>query len=118
MREEFENPNEIAKVKEPEPTEKSLQQKFEEEIDLPFKLSGMNPRVPDRISYLGERIFSEQKIPQQLVLNHLFKIYNGVIYSIAAQDAEFLTEYCEKSFAERLIKRLETLNKQGYIVTN
>jgi len=38
------------------------------------------------------------------VIDHLKKIYFGTLYSIAAIDEEFLREYLEPGFAEKLIK--------------
>jgi len=65
-----------------------------------------------------ERVFAFHKIPKDFVTNHLNKIYTGVLYSIAARDEEFLNEYLEKHFCERLLKNLTELSKKGYMVKN
>jgi hypothetical protein len=39
-----------------------------------------------------------------MVFDHLNKIFTGTLYAIADKEEEFLNEYCEKSFANRLIK--------------
>lgn len=33
---------------------------------------------------------------------------------MAAQDEEFLFEYCEKTYAETLVKRIKSLKEKGY----
>lgn len=99
-----------------QPIEKSLQEKLDDELDFPFKLQGATPKIPDRISFIGDRIFAEHRIPRDFVLNHLFKIYNGMIYSMAGNDKEFIYEYCEKNLADRLSKKLDDLSNQGYAV--
>ena len=96
--------------------ETSLQEKLDKQLDIPYKLYGTKPDIPDKLSYMGERIFAEHRIPKEFVLNHLFKIYVGMIYSIANRDEEFILEYCEKNFAEKLCQRLKTLEDEGYIV--
>ena len=63
-----------------------------------------------------DRVFVHHKIPRDFVTNHLNKIYNGVLYSIAARDEEFLSEYLEKYFSERLLRSLTDLSKKGYMV--
>ena len=40
----------------------------------------------------------------------------GVLYSMADLDKEFLEEYLEEKFAQRLITQIETLNEKGYKV--
>lgn len=45
--------------------------------------------------------------------DHLIKIYRGVLYSLAAQDEEFLYEYTEKSFADRALESLRNLQEKG-----
>lgn len=47
------------------------------------------------------------------LLDHLIKIYKGTLYSMAAQDSEFLREYCEERFANRVIESLGRLEQQG-----
>ena len=42
-------------------------------------------------------------MPKELIFDHLLKIYNGAIYSMAAKDEEFLYEYLEKGFAKKLL---------------
>ncbi len=65
---------------------------------------------------MGDRIFSYHKVPKDFVISHFNKIYSGALYSMAARDEEFLTEYLEKNFSERLLKSLSELSKQGYMV--
>lgn len=65
---------------------------------------------------MGDRVFTQHKIPKDFVLNHLNKIYTGTLYSIAGRDEEFLGEYLEKYFSERLLQSLTTLSKKGYMV--
>ena len=65
---------------------------------------------------MGDRIFSQHRIPKDLVTNHLSKIYIGSLYSIAAKDEEFLNEYLEKRFSETTIKSINSLQQKGYVV--
>lgn len=63
-----------------------------------------------------DRIFVFHKIPKEFVTNHLNKIYTGALYSMAARDEEFLGEYLEKRFCEKLLNSLTDLTKKGYMV--
>lgn len=48
------------------------------------------------------------------MLNHLFKIFRGVLLSACEYDYEFLSEYCEENFAEILKDKLEFFKKMEY----
>jgi len=93
-----------------------LQEKVDDELDLPYKLYGNQAKVEYKSGYMGDRIFSYHKVPKDFVTNHFNKIYSGVLYSIAARDEEFLSEYLEKNFSERLLASLTNLSKQGYMI--
>ena len=61
-------------------------------------------------------MYSEHKLPRHFIEEHLYKIYQGMIYSMANLDEEFLTEYLEKSFSTKLIQSLKVLKEKGYKV--
>jgi hypothetical protein len=40
--------------------------------------------IPEtKTAYMGERIFAENKIPKHVLLEHLYKIFQGSLYSMA-----------------------------------
>lgn len=61
-----------------------------------------------------QRMFSEHKVPDNFVMDYLFKVYMGTVKAMADHDEEFLGEYLEKSFATKLGQRLKTLKDKGY----
>lgn len=65
-------------------------------------------------NYIVQRMFSEHKVPDNFVLDYLFKVYMGTVKAMAENDEEFLSEYLEKSFSDRLVQRLKTLKEKGY----
>jgi hypothetical protein len=42
-------------------------------------------------------------------MEHLIKIYKGYLYASADHDKEFLNEYLEKNFADKVIQNLDYL---------
>lgn len=48
-------------------------------------------------------MYSEHKLPRHFIEEYLYKIYSGMLYSIANLDEEFLNEYLEEEFAKKLI---------------
>ena len=66
--------------------------------------------------FIGEQIFTTSRVPRDYVLHHLYKIFSGVLYSIENQDEEFLNEYCEKNFSDKLMKNLKYYKSKGFIV--
>ena len=64
----------------------------------------MMSRKEESLQFLSENVFAHHKIPKDMVFDHLNKIFTGTLYAIADKEEEFLNEYCEKSFANRLIK--------------
>ena len=63
---------------------------------------------------MTNRLFSEQKVPEPFVLDYLYKIYLGTLKSMVEGDEEFLSEYLEKGFAERLVRRIKEMREKGY----
>lgn len=55
---------------------------------------------------MGEQIFSRMKVHRTEVLSHLFKVYRAVLLSSADRDFDFLEQYCEEMFYEKLRNRL------------
>lgn len=53
------------------------------------------------------------KVHRTEVLSHLFKIYRAVLLSAGDKDFDFLEQYCEEMFFEKLRNRLNQLSAQG-----
>lgn len=70
------------------------------------------------MGFIAHNIFANHKIPQHLITDHLIKIFRGYMYATAANDHEFISEYLEKNFSEKVIKNLEYLKSQDYNVIN
>jgi hypothetical protein len=69
------------------------------------------------IGYMGERTFTQHKIPKEFVTNLLFKIYRGTLMSIQNNDEEFLREYLEEEFANKLWATMQNMQKNNYKVS-
>ena len=67
---------------------------------------------------MGERVFAQHKIPKNMIIDHVYKIYQGALYSMANLDEEFLGEYLEADFAKRLIDSLKKMRDSGFEVHN
>lgn len=63
---------------------------------------------------MPEQVFVRSKISKQEVLKHLFKIYRGILLGISEFDYEFLEEYCEKTFFDKLKDKLEEYKLRKY----
>ena len=53
---------------------------------------------------------------EKTLWDHFTKILQGTVYSMAAQDEEFLNEYVEATFAKAILGRTQSLLKNGYKV--
>ena len=67
---------------------------------------------------MGEQIFARMKVNRTEVMHHLFKIYRAVLLSSADRDFDFLEQYCEEMFFEKLRNRLNSLNSAGLIFSH
>jgi hypothetical protein len=65
---------------------------------------------------MGERVFAQHKIPKNMIIDHIYKIYQGTLYSMANLDEEFLGEYLEADFSNRLINSLKKMRDSGFEV--
>jgi hypothetical protein len=74
-------------------------------INLPWLINGA-PFNELKTRFMGEQIFSRMKVHRTEVLGHLFKVYRAVLLSAADRDFEFLEQYCEEMFYEKLRNRL------------
>jgi len=74
-------------------------------INLPWLINGA-PFNEIRTRFMGEQIFARMKVHKSEVLEHLFKIYRAVLLSSAERDFDFLEQYCEQMFFEKLRNRL------------
>ncbi|CAI2373281.1 unnamed protein product [Moneuplotes crassus] len=81
-------------------------------LNIPWLINGV-PEMEIKQRFLGDQIFSRMKIHKGEVLEHLYKIFRATLLSAADRDYDFLKEYCEETFADKLIKRLENLRKEG-----
>ena len=70
------------------------------------------------MNYIYHRIYGQHRIPIHFIEDYLYKIYLGLLHSIAQLDEEFLSEYLEEKFAEKLISRLKYLKEEGYKVSS
>lgn len=59
-------------------------------------------------------MFSQHKVPEQFVLDYLYKVYLGTLKSIVDGDAEFQEEYLERSFSQKLAARMQEMKEKGY----
>jgi hypothetical protein len=85
-------------------------------INLPWLINGA-PFNEIKTRFMGEQIFSRMKVHRAEVLQHLFKIYRAVLLSSADRDFDFLEQYCEEIFFEKLRNRLNQLHTNGLILT-
>jgi hypothetical protein len=83
------------------------------EFDFPWLMSGA-PFLELKARFLPEQIFVRSKTPKAELLKHLFKIYRGVLLACSENDQEFLKEYVEPIFCDRLIKKLEEFKTRKY----
>lgn len=65
---------------------------------------------------MSDRIFSQHRLPQQFISNLLFKIYRGALLALQNNDEEFIREYLEEEFANKLWATSQNLQKNGYKV--
>ena len=59
-------------------------------MKFPFKLYGTKDNIPKKTSYMGMRILGYYGINEEVITNHLLKIYKGTLYSIADQNYSFM----------------------------
>jgi hypothetical protein len=53
------------------------------------------------------------KVHKNEVLEHLFKIYRGILLASQDWDYEFIEEYTEETFGTKLVKRLKEVDGEG-----
>jgi len=63
---------------------------------------------------MGEQIFSWMKVHKNEVLSHLYKIYWATLLSSCDGDFDFLKEYAEETFLDKLRSWVGKLKEQGY----
>lgn len=63
---------------------------LDDELQIGYNLYGMAYNKPIKTSYMGDRIYAQHQLPKKVILNHLHKIFEGTVYSIANLDKEFL----------------------------
>lgn len=85
-------------------------------INLPWLINGA-PDTEIKTRFMGDQIFSRLKVHKGEVLEHLFKIFRAVLLSSSEGDTEFIKEYCEETFAHKLIARLTQLKESGVAIS-
>ena len=81
-------------------------------INLPWLINGV-PEMEIKTRFIGDQIFSRLKVHKGEILEHLVKIYRAVLLSAADSDFDFIKEYCEETFYDKLIRRIKQLDKSG-----
>lgn len=84
-------------------------------FDFPWLINGA-PFLEIKARFLPEQVFTRSKITKAEVLKHLFKIYRGVLLASSEFDYEFLEEYCEKEFLNKLKEKLDEYKTRGYTI--
>lgn len=83
------------------------------EADIPYNFLGID-NIPDvKFSFLFDEMLNQNEILPKQLLGHLIKIYKGLLHSLSTGDAEFITEYCEETFAEKTLQSLDRLRQAG-----
>jgi len=85
------------------------------EFDFPWLIHGA-PFLEIKARFLPEQIFVRGQTPKSDLLKHLFKIYRGVLLASSENDYEFLQEYCEPKFYEKLKNKLEEYKLRKYTI--
>jgi hypothetical protein len=85
----------------------------EKNIDLPYNFEGIDQVPETKYSFMFKSLLGTHKVHLDRLDDHLIKIYRGVLYSMAAYDEEFLMEYTEKTFAERVLESLRNIREKG-----
>jgi hypothetical protein len=83
------------------------------EFDFPWLINGA-PFLEIKARFLPEQVFVRSKTTKSDVLKHLFKIYRGVLLAMSQKDHEFIQEYCEKTFSDKIKKRLSDFEELKY----
>jgi hypothetical protein len=83
------------------------------DFDIPWLIHGA-PILQMKTRFLPEQIFSRGTITRYEVLRHLYKIYRGSLLAMTANDYDFLQEYLEETFHEKLSKKLKTFEEKKY----
>lgn len=92
----------------------STPETIHEDLGLPYRLYGMSERPSTKVSYVLERVFSEHRLPKDMINSYLSKIFIGTLHAMADHDKVFLQEYLEENMANRLITSLERIRGKGY----
>lgn len=89
--------------------------KFKRNInfDFPWLINGA-PVLDIKSRLLPDQIFTRNSISRQMLLKHLFKIYRGVLLAKTQFDYDFLKEYCEEGYFNRVSKVLNEYERNGY----
>lgn len=83
-------------------------------LDLPWLKDGA-PMLEIKSRYIPDQVFGRNtNISRRDLLQHLFKIYRGVLLASSQYDYEFLSEYMEENFSAKLINKLKKFKVLEY----
>ena len=63
---------------------------------------------------MPERVMSYYGIHHTTITDYLLKIYKASLFSIADKNEEFMKEYWEKGFMERVLESIDVAKEKGY----
>jgi len=70
------------------------------QIKFPLKLEGVSQIPEKKIVYSFQQILAYSNLSEHWLMQHFQKVYYGLLYSIAANDTEFLDEYLEPGLSQ------------------
>jgi len=85
------------------------------DFDFPWLIGGA-PFLELKARFIPEQIFVRSMTPKSEVLKHLFKVYRGILLACSENDYEFLKEYIEPIFCDKLISKLEEFKLRKYTI--
>lgn len=87
------------------------------EINFPYRFEGF-PFIPEeKASIFFKQILSYANLSPFWLLEHYTKIFKGLLYSIAANDQEFIKEYTNEELANAIFDGINRVKTKNYSVT-
>ena len=83
-------------------------------LDFPWIIEGA-PILEIKSRFLPDQVFARNRVVSRRgVLEHFFKMYRGVLLASSQYDYDFLEEYCETQFFNKLKEKLKTFQNLNY----
>lgn len=83
-------------------------------LDFPWLINGA-PVLDIKSRLLTDQLFSRNRsVSRRQLLNYLFKVYRGVLLAASQYDYEFLNNYLEETFNNKLTLKLKEFEKLQY----